>query len=193
MFISDRKSSILATAPHAMVEVLPRDEYLGKMRAVLEARNKEDKDFVIAARIDAGATLGDEEVLARAKACTELGVDVILPYSIPPESNFEERDKETLKRLYKKIGAPEVLIWGMGPNNFTAKDYEDVGAKLWVSGNPIPSVAESVLDLYQRFHDTGALPAKTFSTQPGKGSSRDSLQKLRGLDFWVQVEKRNKH
>ena len=54
----------------------------------MEARNKEDKDFVIVARIDAAATLGDEEMLARAKGCVKLGVDVILPYLIPPESKF---------------------------------------------------------------------------------------------------------
>ena len=42
-----------------MGEVLPRDAYLGKIGAVLEARDEEDKDFVIVARIDAGATLGD--------------------------------------------------------------------------------------------------------------------------------------
>ncbi len=36
----------------AIQEVLPRDEYFGKMGAVLEARDKEDKDVIIIARTD---------------------------------------------------------------------------------------------------------------------------------------------
>jgi len=191
MFISDRKPFILATDPHALVEVLPRDEYLGKIGAVLEARNKEDKDFIIVARIDSGAHLGDEEVLVRAKACVELGVDVILPHFRPPESKFGERNKITLKKLYRMIGAPEVLIWGMGPADFTAKDYEDIGAKMWVTGNSNIVAAEAVLDFYQGFYDTGVIRIQTFQSYRGKGPSGEYLRKLKGLDFWGEVEKRN--
>jgi methylisocitrate lyase len=187
IFISDRKPFILATVVHNLVEVLPRDEYLGKIGAVLEARNKEDKDFVIVARIDAGATLGDEEVLARAKACVRLGVDVILPIGIPPESKFGERNRETLRQLFKAIGAPEVKIWGHGgPRDFTAKNYEEVGAKMWVTGIANGVAAKAVLDFYQRFHDTGALPL----VSPPEGPNADRLGKLRGLDFWGEVEKK---
>ena len=74
-------------------DVLPREEYFGKIGAVLEARNKEDKDFVIVSRIDAAATLGDEELLTRAKGCLKLGVDVILPHAIPRAAKFKERNK----------------------------------------------------------------------------------------------------
>ncbi len=167
-------------------EVMPRDEYFGKMGAVLEARDKEDKDFVIVARIDAAATLGDEELLARAKACVKLGVDVILPHAIPPAAKFKERGKETLKQLYKKVGAPEVKIWGMGPFEFTAKDYEDVGAKLWVPGPPNPVVTQMVLELYKGLHDTGTL--KGYS--PPTGPIRQYQDKLNGLDFWTELEKK---
>jgi methylisocitrate lyase len=187
MFISDRAPFILPTAPHGVVEVLTRDEYLDKMGVVLDARNNEDKDFVISARIDAGATIGDEEVVARAKACTELGVDVIMVHFRPAESKFGERDKATLKKLYKKIGAPEVLIWAYGPHNFTAKDYEDVGAKFWVPGRITFVAAEALLNFYQRIHDTGEFPVYTFAPAP-EGLGGDNLQKLRGLDFWSELE-----
>ena len=30
------------------------------------------------------------------------------------------------------IGAPDVMIWGMGPDDLTAKDYQDIGTKIWV-------------------------------------------------------------
>jgi len=44
------------------------------MGAVVEARNKEGKDFVIIARIDAGATMGDAEVIARAQPVLNWGL-----------------------------------------------------------------------------------------------------------------------
>lgn len=184
IFISDRKHFILARSPHNLVEVLPRDEYIGKMSAVLEARDKEDKDFVIIARIDAGATMGDGEVLARAKSCLEIGVDMILPHALPRESKFRQRDKESLRQLYSAIGAPEVMIWGMGPSGFTAKDYEDVGAKLWVPKDP-PTIAveKALFDMYQEVYDTGNY---TSQGTPSKGYSN----KLRGLEFWRELEKR---
>ena len=185
MFIDDQKHP--TKCPFMGVqEVLPRDEYVGKIGAVLEARNKEDKDFIIVARIDAAATLGDDEMLARAKACVELGVDVILPHAIPPAAKFKERGKETLKQLYKKVGAPEVMIWGMGPFDFTAKDYEDIGAKLWVPGPPNGAVTKLVLDFYQGLHDTGTLKGYP----PAVGQYRQYLDKLRGLGFWTELEKK---
>jgi methylisocitrate lyase len=189
IYISDRKHLMLARAPHNLLEVLSQEEYLGKIGAVVEARNKDDKDFIIIARIDAGATLGDEEVIARAKACHELGVDIIYPHARPPESKFGERDKETLRQLYRTIGAPQVLIWGQGPDTFVAKDYEEIGAKLWVPGRFTEFIEEAVLDSYQRFYDTGLQPIYTFSS-PGKKLSSNRLRKLKGLDYWCDVEKK---
>ena len=186
IYISDRKHSILARTPHNLVEVLPRDEYIGKMGSVLEARNKEDKDFVIAARIDAGATLGYEEVIARAKACVKLGVDVILPHAIPQESKFGQKDKESLRQFYKNMGAPKVMIWwGMGPRGITAKDCEEIGAKIWVPYDPpTDAVKKALFDVYQEVYDTG-------NYIPPRGTPvRDYSNKLRGLEFWREIEKK---
>ena len=190
MFISDRAPFILATEPHSLVEVLPREEYYGKMRAAVEIRNKEDKDFILVARIDSGAKLGDEEVIIRAKECLKIGVDVILPHFRPPESKFGERNKETLKQLYKKIGAPDVWIWGMGPHTSTAKDYEEVGAKLWVTGRVTSVVSRALIDFYAKFRETGVFPIESFEAAP-PGPMGAKLQELRKIDFWSDVEKRN--
>ena len=180
MTIGDRKHFILATAPHNMIEVLPRDEYLGKIGAVLEARNKEDKDVVVAAVIEAGAMMGDDEVLARAKACVKLGVDIIFPHSIPPQSKFGVRTLARLKQLYKSIGAPEVLIWGFEPDNIRPEDYVAAGAKLWAGSIDI---AHAALNAYQNFYDT-KIPIK----RAMQGRSADKLRKLRGLDSWIELE-----
>ena len=193
MSISDRTPVVKTTAGHHVVEVLPRNEYLGKIGAVIDARNKEDKDFIVAARIDCAAKMGEEEVIARAKACLELGVDVIFPLSAPSEPKPKEIGKENLKQFYKKIGAPEVMVWGMGPDNLIAQDYNDIGTKIWVNGRIDFIVAEAALDFYQKYHDTGTLPPQTFTSQPGKGPAADYLQKLRGKGPWSEIEKRNTH
>ena len=96
MFLDDQKHP--TKCPFlAVQEVLPREEFYGKIGAVLEARDKEDKDFIIIARIDAAATLGDDELVVRAKACLKLGVDVVLPHAIPPTSKYKVRNKESLQ------------------------------------------------------------------------------------------------
>jgi len=43
--ISDRKHLMHARDPHNLVEVLPRAEYLGKMGAIIEARNNWTKNL----------------------------------------------------------------------------------------------------------------------------------------------------
>jgi methylisocitrate lyase len=181
--ISDRKHTMLVRAPHNLVEVLPIDEYLGKMGAVIEARNKEDSDFVIIARIDAGAVIGDEEAIARAKACVNLGVDIIQPQTPPAQATFKEKDKEGLRQLYKAMGAPEVAIWGMGPQGFTAKDCEDIGAKMWVPKySPRSAVVQALAGVYQEVYDTG-----DYQPQVSKQGS-DIARKMRGSASWRELE-----
>ena len=186
MFIDDQKHPTKGPS-WGIQEVLPRDEYLGKLGAVMDARDKEDKDFVICARIDAAPVLGAEEMLARAKAAIELGVDMLLPQSIASiVSKSKENAKEAFSKYYKAMGAPKVWIWGSGPPSFIAKDYEEIGAKLWVPGNPIPVVSKTLIDLYQGLKDTGTL--KGFS--PSGTPSMDDLFKLEGVEFWNELEKK---
>jgi 2-methylisocitrate lyase-like PEP mutase family enzyme len=54
--------------------VVPREEYIAKIRAAMAARR--DGDFVIIARTDARAVLGLEEAVARANAALAAGADL---------------------------------------------------------------------------------------------------------------------
>ncbi len=185
MFIDDQKHPTESPSI-GFQEVLPRDEYLGKMGAVLEARNNEDKDFLIVARIDALATLGAEETVARAKACLKLGADMILPQCLGFPRSSTESLKERMRQLYKAIGAPDVPIWGTGGSDeFTAKDYEEIGAKFLAEGVVANATLKAALDFYQAYHDTGKVPT-ILIPQPGG----ERLTKLRGLDFWNGLEKK---
>lgn len=182
IYLSDRKPVISARVPHNMLEVLPRAEYLGKMGAVVEARNGLDRDFLIFARIDAGALHGDEEVVARAKALVKIGVDVIVPHQRPPNSKYGIRDKETLRKLFKQIGAPKVLIWGMGPSGTTIKDYEEVGAKMCMPDtSPTDAVKETLFKVYQELFDFGP------NTRHGT-LGREISDEIRGHKFWHELE-----
>ncbi len=54
--------------------IVPRDEFLAKIRAAAAARN--DPDFLIIARTDSRAVLGFEEAIARANAAIVAGADM---------------------------------------------------------------------------------------------------------------------
>jgi 2-methylisocitrate lyase-like PEP mutase family enzyme len=55
-------------------EIVPREEWLAKIRAAVQARR--DADFLIIARTDARAMAGFREAVARANAAMEAGADV---------------------------------------------------------------------------------------------------------------------
>jgi methylisocitrate lyase len=186
MFIDDQKHPTKCPAIGTQ-EVVPIDEYIGKLGAVMEARAKEDKDFFVCARTDALRVNGVDDMLARAKAAVAAGADMLLPQgigTIKPKSG--ETTKDIMKRIYKQMGAPKVWIWGSGPEEFTAKDYEDVGAKMWVPGNPLPGIAKVLIDMYKGLYEKGS--TKSFFLE---GMPADAyLNKLRRLDFWQGLEKK---
>jgi 2,3-dimethylmalate lyase len=79
-------------------DVIPKNEYLPKLRAALEARHS--KDFIIVARTDARAPIGLEEAIERGKAYRKTGADVIFVEA--------PRSVEELKKVANEIDAPLV-------------------------------------------------------------------------------------
>jgi methylisocitrate lyase len=79
-------------------EVIPKDDYMPKLRSALEARRS--KDFIIVARTDARAPLGLEEAIERGKAYKKAGADVIFVEA--------PRTVQELKRVADEIDAPMV-------------------------------------------------------------------------------------
>jgi 2-methylisocitrate lyase-like PEP mutase family enzyme len=189
IFINDQKHPYKGPGLDIQ-QVVSREEYLGKIGAVLEARDKEDSDVLVVARIEAGSTLGDDEVIERAKACLKLGVDIILPQARIPQSKFGIRTKEEIRQLYQAIGAPDVWIWGMGSigaaADFAAKDWEAIGAKIWAPGPMNGALMKLAIELLQVLHDEGTI--KGFN--PPGGPSREFLHKTVGIDFWEGLEKK---
>jgi carboxyvinyl-carboxyphosphonate phosphorylmutase len=90
-------------------DVIPKDEYLLKLKAALEARK--GKHFIIVARTDARAPMDLEEAIERGKAYRKAGADVIFVEA--------PRSVEELKKVADEIGAPLVANMiedGVTPN-----------------------------------------------------------------------------
>jgi carboxyvinyl-carboxyphosphonate phosphorylmutase len=90
-------------------DVIPKNEYLQKLKAALEAR--ESKNFIVVARTDARAPIDLEEAIERGKAYRKAGADVI----------FVEAPKtlQELKKVADEIDAPLVANMiedGVTPN-----------------------------------------------------------------------------
>lgn len=102
--------------------VIPVEEMALRLKAALEARL--NPDFLIMARTDAASdtSMGMDEAIRRAKIYYEMGADVVF-ISAPPR-------KDDIKRL-KELNFPTALciIEGTVTEDFTVKDYEEIGIK----------------------------------------------------------------
>ena len=104
--------------------VIPRDEYIPKLKAALEARRS--KDFIIVARTDARAPEGLEEAIERGKAYRKTGADVIFVEA--------PRSVEELKKVANEIDAPLVanMIEDGATPNLSASELLRIGYRMAV-------------------------------------------------------------
>ncbi|MBJ7596600.1 MAG: carboxyvinyl-carboxyphosphonate phosphorylmutase [Candidatus Nephthysia bennettiae] len=103
-------------------EVVPRADYLAKIRAA--AGERPDPDFVIIARTDARAVLGFEEAIERANRSLEAGADVAFVEA--PESMEEV---EAVPRLVNGPCLLNVVRRGRTPD-LDLRDVERFGYRL---------------------------------------------------------------
>jgi 2-methylisocitrate lyase-like PEP mutase family enzyme len=80
-------------------EIVPRDDYVAKIRAAVAA--KRDADFMIIARTDARAVAGLDEALARASAALAVGADMAF---VEAPQTMEE-----LAEIPKRVAGPCLL------------------------------------------------------------------------------------
>lgn len=105
-------------------DVIPKDDYILKLKAALEARKS--SDFLIIARTDARAPLGLDEAIERGKAYRKAGADVIFIEA--------PRSVEELTKIAKEINAPLVanmIEEGLTPN-LPAKELMKIGYRIAV-------------------------------------------------------------
>ncbi len=105
--------------------VVPVEEYLGKLKAALDARI--DPDFQIMARTDALGVRGIDEAISRGQMFAEVGADIVF-VEAPPTI-------EAMRRVCSEIDAPQfanMVDFGDSPL-LSAKELQDIGfaAAVW--------------------------------------------------------------
>ena len=103
-------------------EVVPKEEYIEKLRAALDARKS--KDFIIVARTDARAPEGLDAAIERGLQYKKIGADAIFVEA--PKSVAE------MKKIGKSIDAPLVanMIEGGATPLLSTKTLYKIGFKL---------------------------------------------------------------
>ncbi len=159
-------------------DVIPKDEYILKLRAALEAR--QSKDFIIVARTDARAPIGLEEAIERGKAYRKAGADVIFVEA--------PRSVEELKKVANEIDAPLVANMiedGVTPN-LSAKELLKLGYRIAVF--PLSAIYSATFAMRQvltELKNTGT----TKDTRNIMVTFKD-FNEFMNLDHFVDLERR---
>jgi 2-methylisocitrate lyase-like PEP mutase family enzyme len=113
--------------------VIPVDEFLGKLRAVLDARA--DPDLVVIARTDALAVDGLDAAVERASLFAEAGADIVFVEGPP--------DLETLAALPRRIDAPLLanMVEGGRTPLLSASELAELGYAVVLFANTALRVA----------------------------------------------------
>jgi 2-methylisocitrate lyase-like PEP mutase family enzyme len=130
-------------------QVVPRQEWLAKLRAALDHR----RDIFVVARTDARAAVDLDEACQRARAAADLGVDAVFVEA--PESVAE------MERIADEVPAP-VLVANMVEAGrtplLTPAELTDLGFRLVVSPlTALFSMVRAVRDSLQVLAEEGSL------------------------------------
>jgi methylisocitrate lyase len=108
--------------------VVPREEWLAKLRAVLDLRDEEGIDLFLVARTDARAAVSLDEAIGRACAARDLGVDAIFVEA--PRSDDELR--EVAERVGGAVRVANMIERGRTPLH-TPPELAGLGHRLIVT------------------------------------------------------------
>ena len=103
-------------------ELVPREDWIAKIRAAVDARR--DPDFVVIARTDSRAVIGFEEAVSRSNAALEAGADMAF---LEAPQTLEE-----VAAVPKLVRGPCLLnvVWGGKTPDIDLRDSEKFGYKL---------------------------------------------------------------
>ncbi|PWU82315.1 MAG: carboxyvinyl-carboxyphosphonate phosphorylmutase [Candidatus Nitrosopolaris wilkensis] len=158
--------------------IIPKDEYLLKLKAALDARKSQD--FIIVARTDARASLGLDEAINRGKTYFKAGADVI--FIEAPTSTKE------LSKIANEIDAPLVanmIEEGVTPT-LSAQQLFSMGYNIALF--PLSALYASTFAIMKVFSEL----KKTGSTEHGRGMmvTFNEFNKLVDLQRYMELERR---
>lgn len=156
-------------------EIIPRDQFVSKIRAAVEARRSEA--FVVIARTDARAVAGLDEAVWRANAAFDVGADMAFV-----EATESMEETAAIPRLVHGPCMLNVVPTGRTPM-FHLKVAEEMGYKLAILPGLLLSAAIEACD---------AALAAVQSTNMLPETASDLFQMFRrfGADEWDEVRRR---
>jgi 2-methylisocitrate lyase-like PEP mutase family enzyme len=137
-------------------EVVPRAEFVSKIRAAVEARR--DPDTVVITRTDARAVHGMDEAIARANAALAAGADLAFVEAL--------QSMEEVAAVPKLVKGPCLLNLVPGGKTPLAdlREAEALGYKVCILPGLLIVAAIEAADLaLRRLKDTGQVPGSTAS------------------------------
>jgi carboxyvinyl-carboxyphosphonate phosphorylmutase len=159
-------------------DVIPRDEYLPKLKAAVGARKS--RDFIIVARTDARAPIGLDEAIERGKAYRKAGADVIFVEA--------PRSIEELKKVADEIDAPLVANMiedGVTPT-MSARELLELGYHIAVFPlSALYSATYAIREVLTELKKTGA----TKETRKMMVTFKD-FNRFVDLDKYMNLEKK---
>ena len=159
-------------------EIIPRDEYISKIRAAVAARR--DGSFYIIARTDARAVAGFDEAIARANAALAAGADMAF---VEATENVEE-----LASVPKRVNGPCLLniVRGGKTPDVNLKQAEEMGYRVAILPSLLLGAALEAFDrALSQLMETGTPPAST----AGASLVRDRFRRF-GADEWDALRTR---
>ena len=157
--------------------IVPRDEFLAKIRAAVAARH--DPDFLIIARTDSRAVLGFEEAIARANAAIVAGADMAF---LEAPQTLEE-----VAAVPRLVQGPCLLnvVWRGKTPEVAFDDAQRMGYKLAIVPGMLFKAVIGVCDAtLAELRRTGRHPVPADSM-----TVRDAFRRV-GADEWDAVSER---
>jgi 2-methylisocitrate lyase-like PEP mutase family enzyme len=157
--------------------IVPREEYLAKIRAAVAART--DPDFFIIARTDARAVLGLEEAIARANAALAAGADMAF---VEAPQTLEE-----VAAVPKQVRGPCLLnvVWRGKTPDVAFDDAARMGYKLAIVPGMLLKAVIGICDAtLAELRSSGRHPVPAQSM-----TVREAFRRV-GADEWDAVSAR---
>jgi len=159
--------------------VVPREEYLAKIRAAVAA--KQDPDFIVIARTDSRAVLGFDEAVARANAALAAGADMAF---VEAPQTLEE--VSAVPRLVKGPCLLNVVWRGKTPE-IGFEDARQMGYRLAIVPGMLFKAVIGICDAtLAELRRTGRHPVPQNSM-----TVREAFRRV-GADEWDAVSARHK-
>lgn len=155
--------------------VIPREEFVSKIRAAVEARRS--PDFVIIARTDSRATLGSDEAIWRANAALRAGADIAF---VEAAQSLEE-----LAAIPRQVQGPCLLnvVQGGKTPPVSMEQAEEMGYKLAI----VPGL---MLMAAVQAGDAALAHLRATGLPPDAGMTVGELFRRFGSDDWNDLRER---